>query len=65
MAGRRSSHVIPVMPRRADRSALGAGREGRSGKFCAHAGLRSRTTVHQRENGADIGPVSRLECCVR
>ena len=67
IAGRRSSHVIPVMPRRAGLPALGAGRTPESGKFCAHEGLQSRTPSLKRENGAEFGPVSRwvvLRVCV-
>ena len=59
VAGRRSSHVIPVMPRRAELPALGAGRTLESGKFCAHEELQSRTPSLKRENGAEFGPVSR------
>jgi len=30
-----------------------------AGKFCAHVDLQPRTPVPERENGAEIGPVSR------
>ena len=46
-------------------AALGAGRTPQAGKFCAHEELPSRTTSQKRENGAEIGPVSRwVTLCV-
>jgi hypothetical protein len=59
IAGRRSSHVIPVMPRRAVLRLSGRDVPFQAGKFCAHAELPPRTTSLKRENGADFGPVSR------
>ena len=77
LSGHRSCHMIPVMPRRANFSALGAGRSLQSGKFCAHSEVRSaelalhrcqQETVGAIRNairGRSLGPVLQVIYCHR
>ena len=56
IAGRRSSHVIPVMPRRAVLRLSGRDVPLQSGKFCAHGELQPRTTSQNARTGPKSAP---------